>query len=157
MTLREVAEQTELSVPTVMAAYRAQARRWMPFGSGVGSADPATDLRPHAGSVQARFRVVESCGRRPSDQRSVRFEPAGPDGRGIAATLGIHAIEADQEGLRTAPCRSEAVAGSDLSPDCCSGQGRGRRDSLGRRNRTALQRRARPWLCPLWARRRLSG
>jgi len=64
------------------------------------------------------------------------------------ARWGVHRPEADPAGLRAGPCRGAAVAAAGLPGHRGAGQAGSRRDLLGRRDRTALERRARPRLRP---------
>jgi len=125
MTLREVAAHVELSVPTVMSAHRAyEAGGWKAVDvkqrgrkHGQGrhlTPEQEVEIRKLISDKtpdQLKMGFVESPGRRATGEGAFGYRYPDPHGGRIPQALGLLAAEADQEGLRTAPCASTQMAG----------------------------------------------
>ena len=94
---------------------------------------------------------------RDADRPPLRGRAGGAHGGQVPGALGLHRPEADPAGLRAGPGGGAPLAAAGVPGHRGAGQAGPRRDLLGRRDRPALGRRARPLATPRGAGRRWSG
>lgn len=104
------------------------------------------DCRQNPRSAEDAVRAVEPHRGGAADRAALRRGAGGAHDGAVSEALGFHATEADEESLRAVADGGAPLVADAVPDDCRTRPGRRGRDSLGRRERTAQRRRARPQL-----------